>query len=126
MPLAEIVVPTDAMHHHAREQHENFYHLLPRLRQGTISGEVFARAKREQIPVDPDVQEGGRKAASASEIKKATEMGVRGKRRSVGKKAPLQQTEKKRSKEKGREEAVASAKQRKVTKRERRYGQKRG
>jgi hypothetical protein len=60
MPIAEIVVPTDAMHHHDREQHENFFRLLPRFRQGKLPGDVFSRENRKRITVDHDAFAGGR------------------------------------------------------------------
>lgn len=122
MAIAEITVPTNEMSFHAREQHEDFYHLMPHLREGKVRPQVFARENRERIAVDSDVREGGGKVASAREIKKATEMGVRGKGRSMGAKAPLQPHKKKGTKEARREEAVEGAKKKKLTKRERKFG----
>lgn len=110
-----IIVPTGA----ADElRHVSFHHLMPHLRTGKISAEVWSRRNRERIPVDVDVDLGeatvtvpkdmadkmslgGRRVKEdASEKPKAAKVGVRRQGSSVGKKTSLQSTEKKTVKKK--------------------------
>ena len=118
-----ITVPTGA----ADElRHTSFHHLMPHLRTGKISAEVWSRKNRERIPVDPDVEVdlgeakvtvpqdmadkmslGGRRVKEdASEKPKAAKVGVRREGRSVGKKAPLQSTEKAKSRKKAQKKVM--------------------
>ena len=52
-----ICTPTDTLSEREHEENQGFHHLMPHLRLGRISGEAFARRRREAIPVDADVAE---------------------------------------------------------------------
>jgi hypothetical protein len=66
--------------------HESYRHLLPRLREGRISAEIWSRKVRSKISVDPDIKE---ESSRASAKPKTTKVPVRKVRESVGEKAPL-------------------------------------
>lgn len=84
---------------------------MSHIREGVIRyDEVFMRDRVRRLPVDPDALEGGGKADDASKKQKAAKVGVRGKGRGVGKKAPLQQDQAKE------EINVKAARQKKVKK----------
>ncbi len=53
-----ISTPTDIMSsERERDLNNGYRHLMPHLRLGRISGEVFARRRREAIPVDAEIAE---------------------------------------------------------------------
>lgn len=116
MAQTKILTPTRENSERVLDENQAFHHLMPHLRDGRISREVFSKSNLARIPLDPDV-ELERRLTSASEIKKAAKVGVRGQGSSVGEAAPLQPTEKKPEKAQGRkkasEEAVTKAKARK-------------
>jgi hypothetical protein len=50
-----ICTPTDNYDERTQMENNGFTHLMPHLRLGRISFEVFAKRNRERIPVDADV-----------------------------------------------------------------------
>lgn len=52
-----ICPPTNNLPERVQEDNNGFHHLMPHLRLGRISGEEFARRRRQSIPVDADVAE---------------------------------------------------------------------
>lgn len=103
-----IATPTNDLPERVREDNQDFHHLMPHLRVGRISFEVFDRETVAKIPVDFDFELGGGKDDNARKEQKAAKVGVRGQGSEVGEEAPLQPDQ-----AKAKEEVVKKARSRK-------------
>lgn len=71
-----ISTPTDFYDETEQPRGNGYHHLMPHLRLGRMSGEEFAKAKVNTIPVDPDAYDGSYEASTV--VKKMVEPKVKG------------------------------------------------
>jgi hypothetical protein len=119
MSQKHILTPTDEyMGERLQEENAGFHHLMPHLRLGRISFEVFDRRRRESIALDPDIAEDRNSTAYRDKWKDDNAVQVEATEELPAVEAPeaVPQVEKKvrnKSKAQEKEEAVTKAKARK-------------